>query len=408
MKLDRILIAATLCVLAAAAIVGALKWKGGAATPPPVVTEPGTLSLLVVGVEGLEPSIIERLTAEGKLPNISRLLAEGASVRFPSLGRDTDMRISWTSLVTGVTPERQGVGAMRQSVKGNMVPLPLKPSSRTVDTVWTVLSKAGRDVAVLGWPGTWPVEQVKGLMVGPYATYVLDRTHGQRRLEAVYPPEAYAGVDSLIRTADSYRRADLGRFVNADSALGLEAVAGYNLEVLVGACAADTTMLSIARAATTERGATALFVSLPGLDLVSQRFWVYMDPQQLPKVEADERGRKYYEQLIEALGGTIPSYYEYVDEILGSLLGLVGEGGTVAIVTDHGYDGISIDASGNPGFGKRMHSTQGLLVLSGPRVSAGARVNDATLFDVAPTIMEAASIPLPAGLDGRAVKGVLR
>jgi predicted AlkP superfamily phosphohydrolase/phosphomutase len=188
----------------------------------------------------------------------------------------------------------------------------------------------------------------------------------------------------------------------------LEAVAGYNLEVLVGACAADTTMLSIARAATTERGATALFVSLPGLDLVSQRFWVYMDPQQLPKVEADERGRKYYEQLIEALGGTIPSYYEYVDEILGSLLGLVGEGGTVAIVTDHGYDGISIDASGNPGFGKRMHSTQGLLVLSGPRVSAGARVNDATLFDVAPTIMEAASIPLPAGLDGRAVKGVLR
>lgn len=408
MKLDRILLTATVCVLAAAAVMGALKWKDRAEPPAVVIPASGSVSLLVVGLEGLEPSIVERLVAEGKLPNMSRLLAEGASVRFPSLGRNMDTRINWTSLVTGVAPERQGVGSMVRSPKGNMVPLPLKPSSRTVDTIWTLLSKAGTKVAVLSWPGTWPVEQVNGLMVGPYSTYVLDRAHGQRRAEAVYPPEAYAAVDSLIRTWDSYSRRDLARFVKTDSTLGLEAVAGYNLEVLAGACAGDGSMLTIARAAAAERDVSGLFVSLPGLDPVSQRFWVYMDPKPSPKLEADEQNLAYYQQLVEALGGTIPLYYEYLDEVLGSLLELVGEGGTVAVVADHGYAGIALDARGDPRLGRQMHSESGFLILHGPRVSAGARVSDAGFFDVAPTIMGAASIPLPSGLDGRVARGVLK
>jgi Type I phosphodiesterase / nucleotide pyrophosphatase len=123
MKLDRLLLAATLCVLVAVVVIGALKWKDRAA-PAAVVPEPGAAALLVVGVEGLELSIVERLVAEGKLPNMSRLLAEGAVVQFPSLGRGVDARITWTSLVTGVKPERQGVGSAVQSAKGNMAPLP--------------------------------------------------------------------------------------------------------------------------------------------------------------------------------------------------------------------------------------------------------------------------------------------
>ena len=408
MKLDRLLLLATLCVLAAAGIIGAFKWKDRTAPPPVAVPESGRVSLLVVGVEGLEPSIFERLVAEGKLPNLSRLLAEGALIRFPSLGRDVDTRISWTSLVTGVTPERQGVGSMVRSPKGNMAPLPLIPSSRTVDTIWTLLSKEGTNVAVLGWPGTWPVEQVNGLMVGPYGTYVLSRTRRGRQEEAVHPPEACAAVDSLVRTWDSYSRRDLARFVKMDSSLGLEAMTGYNLEILATACAGDSSMVAIARAAVAERGASALFVSLPGLDPVSQRFWVYMDPKPSPQLEADEKNFAEYLQLVEALGGTIPLYYEYVDEVLGRLLELVSDSGTVAVVTNHGYAGLELDPRGRPLLGTKMHSESGALILRGPRVAAGVRVNDAGLFDVAPTIMEAASMPLPSGLDGRAVKGALK
>ena len=268
MKLDRALAVAAVCLLAAAVAVGVGKWRGAShrQAPPRLDAEPGSASLLVVGVEGLEPRVYERLLAEGKLPNLARLVSGGAVVMFPSLAQGTDPRIGWTSLVTGVTPERQGVGSLVRSSKGNMVPLALRPSSRTVDTVWTVLSKTGTRVAVLGWPGTWPVEQVDGLMVGPYETYVLERAHGGARADAVYPPEAYAAVDSLVRTADSYRRISLSRFVKTDSALGLEALSGYNIEVLTKSCAADTTLLNLARFAVARRGATALFVFLHGLD----------------------------------------------------------------------------------------------------------------------------------------------
>jgi predicted AlkP superfamily phosphohydrolase/phosphomutase len=410
MKLDRALAVAALCLLAAAVVVGVVKWRGAPTreAAPRRAAAPGSASLLVVGLEGLEPRVYESLIAEGSLPNLSRLISAGAVVTFPSFPRGIDSRVTWTSLVTGVTPERQGVGALVRSPKGNMVPLPLTPASRTVDTIWSLLSEADRRVAVLGWPCTWPVERVNGLMVGPYETYVLDRAHGGKPEEAVYPPDAYAAVDSLIRTAESYRRISLSRFVSLESALGLEALAGYNLEVLTKSCAADTTLLNLAQFAVARQGASALFVFLPGLDGMSQRFWVYMEPVDPPRLAADPRALAHYRQLVEASGGTLRAYYEYLDEMLGALVDLVGDGGTVAVVSDHGYAGLKLDERGDPGIGVKMHSEAGLLILVGPGVRPGARVERATLLDVAPTVMAAAGIDAPAGLDGRALKEVLR
>ncbi|MBM3307498.1 MAG: alkaline phosphatase family protein [Candidatus Eisenbacteria bacterium] len=412
MKLEKTLALVTVCVIAAAVIVGVVKWRG-AARPAGRVHAPeaeaeGKVALLVVGIEGLEPSVFEPLVREGRLPNLSRLLAEGAYARFPSLGRNTDPRIAWTSLVTGVTPERQGIGGKVPSPKGAMVALPLRPSSRTVDTAWTLLSKAGVTVAVLGWPGTWPVEQVNGLMVGPYATYVLERTRRGRPEDAVHPPDAYAAVDSLVRAGDSYRRISLARFVDMASAMGLEALTGHNIEVLTGSCAGDTTMLTLARAAVARHGATAVFVSLPGLDAVSQRFWVYRDPKPSPTLMADAAAYLRFRQMAEALRGTTAEYYEYVDEILGHLVALAAEEGTIAVIADHGYSGLELDSSGNPKIGREMHSESGVLLLRGPCVAAGARAEKAALFDVAPTIMRAAGMQVPAGLDGRVLEEVMR
>ena len=193
-----------------------------------------------------------------------------------------------------------------------------------------------------------------------------------------------------------------------DSALGLEALSGYNLEVLAKSCAADTTLLNLARFAVAKRGATSLFVFLPGLDQVSQRFWAYMEPVAPPRLEADRRAFARYTQLVDASGGTLPAFYEYLDETLGALIELVGDAGTVAVVSDHGYVGLTLDERGNPRIGAKMHSGTGLMILGGPGARPGARVDGATLFDVAPTVMAAAGVALPAGLDGRALNEVLR
>ncbi len=402
MKTERILIVLIIVVLAAGLFVLVPKISRRQEAPAPVAGDvaPGSVSLLIVGIEGLEQSIVERLVAEGRMPNLARLMTEGAVGGFPTLGKSVDGRIVWTSLVTGVTPENQGIGGRHESKRGDMVKTPLKPRFRTVDTIWTVLSNAGTPVAVMGWPGTWPVEEVDGAMVGGYTQYVLDRHHEETRERACYPLHLASEFDALIVDMESIKRRDLSRFVDLESDLGLEALSGQNYIALQTAVGGDRSMVSAALYAAGELGIANVLVYLGGVDEVSQRFWHYMDPEAMRNLPSDGPEREHLDKLSDALDETIDRYYEFIDELVGELTASVGENGTVAVIANHGYVGIEFDSAGRPKIGLEMHSERGFWILSGPRVVAGARVEEAALFDVAPTIMQAASIPIPDTTEG--------
>jgi arylsulfatase A-like enzyme len=74
----------------------------------------------------------------------------------------------------------------------------------------------------------------------------------------------------------------------------------------------------------------------------------------------------------------------------------------VAVITDHGYAGIPLNAAGKPLIGTNMHSEEGMWIVSSPRVKAGATARHGDLIDVAPTIMAAAGVEIPGELDGEA------
>ena len=68
-------------------------------------SKPLVKRLIVVGFDGQEPRITERLMAEGKLPNFQKLAAMGAYTRlrstFPSI-----TPVAWSSFTTGTNPGR--------------------------------------------------------------------------------------------------------------------------------------------------------------------------------------------------------------------------------------------------------------------------------------------------------------
>ena len=407
MKADRVLLALIVLVFVATVAVLVPRYLVQEEGSTPAVSEPGSASLVVIGVEGLEMSIVERLVGEGMLPNIARLLSDGAVGEFDNLGKNTDQRIVWTSLVTGMTPEHQGIGGTKVSLRGETVQAPLTSRSRTAETVWTILSGGGARVGVVGWPATWPVEEVNGIMVGPYTPYILGRTRGEDPATLLYPLSLQRVIDPLMVEEHSISRRDLARFIDVDSGLGMEALAGENYVALRVALAGDLSARRVVGWLVGDQGIENVFVFLPGLNAVSQRFWHYMDSSVIETLGAEGDYARQLDELVEALGVVIDRYYEYVDEIVGELTALTGETGTVALVSDHGYAGFEIDASGRPRIGREMHSERGLWVLKGPRVIGGARV-EVSLFDVAPTVMAAAGIPVPDGLDGTARREVLK
>src|SRR6202020_549096 len=58
--------------------------------------------------DGLDPKLTERWMAEGKLPNLARLAAEGSYHRlrttFPALSP-----VAWSTFATGVSPARHNI-----------------------------------------------------------------------------------------------------------------------------------------------------------------------------------------------------------------------------------------------------------------------------------------------------------
>ena len=418
MRFERVVIVLIVIVAVAAAFVWFGRGRTGPATEldrPTAATEPdrptaaaGEAALLVVGVEGFEMDIVERLVAEGRLPRVGRLLDDGALQTFANLGKTTDRGVAWTSVATGMTPENHGLGVPRTTERGAEVETEPTPSNRTAETLWTIANSNGHRVCVVGWPATWPAEVVDGLMMAPYEQYVLERAHGGDHASGVHPPEQLAAVDALVRAPGSVERRDLLRFVDLDSRLGPEALVGQNYQSLAEAYAGDRSCIDVALHGLTDVGSDVVCVYLEGLNTVSQRFWHYMDPEPFERIEARPEDEEFFEGQIEALGGTIDRYYEYVDMLLGELVDACGDDVTVAVVADHGYIGIEFDARGGPKIGQHMHSEEGVWIASGPRVAGDVTVPDGSITDFAPTVLAAAGIETAVDFDGEAQERALR
>ncbi|HBA27579.1 MAG TPA: hypothetical protein DCY98_09360 [Nitrospinae bacterium] len=127
-----------------------------------------------------EPDIftIYKWAEEGKLPNIKRMMENGAyGYSIPDFPGHTP--VNFASLLTGTHPTVHGIADGPMHVEG--FPL-LKPSapgfastSKKVAPIWKALEDAGKKVALLAIPGSTPPELVNGITIrGRWAPWGAD------------------------------------------------------------------------------------------------------------------------------------------------------------------------------------------------------------------------------------------
>jgi len=73
------------------------------------------------------------------------------------------------------------------------------------------------------------------------------------------------------------------------------------------------------------------------------------------------------------------------------------------------WEGVQSPRIGSLHIGKQdsrtgAHSSHGFLIMTGADVPAGAQLRGASTYDIAPTVLEAAGVPAPRDLDGRALR----
>src|SRR5512145_1753864 len=125
------------------------------------------MSVLVLGLDGASFDVVRPLAAAGRLPNLARWMADGASAALHSTVPPVSFP-AWSSFATGLDPGAHGLFDFTQKLPGRYRIRFTNATDRRGATLFGRASTAGRRVLALGMPATFPPEPVDGLLVAGF------------------------------------------------------------------------------------------------------------------------------------------------------------------------------------------------------------------------------------------------
>lgn len=366
------------------------------------------VEVLLVGIDAGDWKVIDPLLEEGKLPHLRGLLAKGARLDLNSM-QPMLSPLLWTTVATGTTPDRHGILDFMtvDSETGDRIPTTRR--QRREPAFWNALTQLGIEQAVIGWLATWPAETVSGHLVTDRFGYLAfaESVGGTEDAGMTWPPDYVREARALEVPVGDLPLSYWRRFVTApDSDLrALAHAEGFDRDDRLGNLA-----LTLTAALTTTRIAEdvqerfsprVVAVYYEMIDAVGHLAMPYAPPRR-PGI--DEAGFERYRRTMDAA-------YELQDELLGRLLERTSENTVVILVSDHGFrsgeDRPAGSAEIHGGEAARWHREPGILLLAGPGIRAGVRIEaPVELIDVAPTLHALLGVPIPRSMTGRVLEEV--
>jgi predicted AlkP superfamily phosphohydrolase/phosphomutase len=140
--------------------------------------EPTIKKVIIIGLDGLEPKIVESLIAAGELPNLARLRARGGLARVATT-YPAQTPVAWSTFATGTNPGGHGIfdflrrtpesylpdsALSRYEQKNPFLP-PKAVNLRRGLTIWERLADLGINATILRCPCTYPPDRLRGRML---------------------------------------------------------------------------------------------------------------------------------------------------------------------------------------------------------------------------------------------------
>ncbi len=257
-------------------------------------------TFVVIGVDGGAWRVIERLWADGGLPHLEALADRGSRATLRTAYNASP--VIWTTIATGVVPERHGItDFVVPTPRGDV---PVASTVRRAPALWNMVSDAGRRVAVLGWWASWPAEQVDGLVLSDRVLMGLDR--------AVHPPEYRQRLDQDVVAAD----ARPSSFRSRPDAERRDRLMAYTAERLL------------------DEGYDLILLYLRSPDVVSHKYWKYFEPERFSGIDPAE---------LERYRDEVPRIYRALDEAVGRLVSKAPPDTNFIVLSDHGFHAAGED-----------------------------------------------------------------
>jgi len=371
--------------------------------------KPQSGPVLVIGLDGADWNIIDPLVENGKLPNLARLINEGSSGIFHTF-RPTKSPVIWTSIATGKTMLKHGVLDWT-FVNDNDIEIPYSVEDIKVKPIWKILSENNYSVGVLNWFCTFPAEQVNGYLISDrFRISVVEELDGD---SYVYPETLMENIlPHIIRFEDKEygeisRREGLKDYLNQSRKLELDIPGNREIQLrrFRRYFLQDKSIENVALHLYENVPVDFFAVYLRLIDTTSHFASLFLEKDITKKWEEDnkqlggptpETEKLLYANMVDI----IEPVYVYMDNVVGRLLEKTTEDTTVIVISDHGFNFSSV--------GYNHYDTpvipHGIIIMKGPGIKPGFKLNKAKVYDFAPTILHHFHLSTAEDMDGDVIR----
>ncbi|HOO55356.1 MAG TPA: alkaline phosphatase family protein [bacterium] len=258
--------------------------------------------VIVAGLDGASPELLEKLVAEGELPTFAGLMRDGVYCRLRST-IPPHSGPAWTAFATGRNPGKTGVASFQKLKENSYSQKIIVSKDICAESIWQTATKCGLKCGVMNVPMTHPPSKINGYMVSGlniserryYPESLLDEARKIERLKIELP------VSTNIW--DYCYRQDLIRDIrNLNMFIELENRSMSDLSVIV----------------------------LEILDRIQHRYWHWSDP-----VHPAHRDPEVKEV------DPIRDAYKIADGFISRICELLSPGDLLIVLSDHGMRGCS-------------------------------------------------------------------
>jgi predicted AlkP superfamily phosphohydrolase/phosphomutase len=359
--------------------------------------------VVVIGVNGMELDVIRPLLLKGAMPNLERVINNGAYGKLRTVSAPNCPRV-YSTIFTSTQPDEHGVtGFLVGGITANTNMLKEEP-------IWSVLSRNDVSVGMANVPATFPVMPVNGYMISGMLTRGKNCEDGV--LCAPKLSEVTGGDAVYPRTLQPELLKNVGDFyIDCERMPGASDLKGHEKEFI------DKWLdkVQLIRDEQTKLFDYLMTKHPTDFTMLGQScedrtgHWLYpIAPYNVG----------YNASINSVRVEAFPDQYIAFDKVLGSILKHVDENTYVIIISDHGIKPLREFENKDPHAHMDHEKTTpviakhdfadgddvpGSLFAMGPGIKHNSRLMgfEASVYDITPTILHIYGIERPKQMRGR-------
>ena len=336
----------------------------------------------IFAIDGADWELLSELSDDGRIPNIKALSRGGTTASMQTI-QPTVSPLVWTTMATGVTPDRHGVIDFIDHQRN----LPVDAATRHAPAIWDISEAFGRHSMVVNWWTDWPPTSPQSVFIDEPTELVPD---------AIWPPALKQRAQQFEVPVQTVGYDQARRFLNITGSEYEKAVNSNNpadpVNIFRSILAKTWNDHRVAINFYKEQQPLLFMMSYDGTDAVNHLFSPYHPPYR--EGVSEDGYRRYWP--------AVANYYSEVDRLIGEWMSVLPADTTVMIVSAHGFRWGKARPREMPNGGAALsdHRNPGIFVAYGNHVAASRGAHPISIYDIAPTVLAILGLPKSSEMPG--------